>query len=358
MTADDDLGRVEVDLKHLMKDESTNGRMADRVDGFKALQAGEGMPGKLEWSVGYYSKTRITKSQLAQQTYDTSIRDLDELKAQVRAVSSRKLREAGKDETAEFEQLQAQEHKNIEDRMIISAPPPDGYPSGVLSIQIHQITGLELEKINKRQASKDEEASSDEETGESLPSSYCTIIVNHAKVFKTRTKPKNAKPFFNAGTERFIKDWRTAEVFVAVKDARVHEDDALLGVVHFPLSETFKHRSQINSFYPLAGGVGFGRIRISMVWRAVQLQAPPEALGWEVGTLQVEPEIKTQDLPHDLTGLKLRLNTNLGSGKMNPTGGQGLWKPKHRSDDPIHLAVRKRYSSPLVIEFKKHSALS
>ncbi|KAK4992636.1 hypothetical protein LTR50_000970 [Elasticomyces elasticus] len=357
MTADDDLGRVEVDLKHLMKDESTNGRMADRVDGFKALQAGEGMPGKLEWSVGYYSKTRITKSQLAQQTYDTSIRDLDELMARVRAVSSRKLREAGKDETAEFEQLQAQEHKNIEDRMIISAPPPDGYPSGVLSIQIHQITGLELEKINKRQASKDEEASSDEETGESLPSSYCTIIVNHAKVFKTRTKPKNAKPFFNAGTERFIKDWRTAEVFVAVKDARVHEDDALLGVVHFPLSETFKHRSQINSFYPLAGGVGFGRIRISMVWRAVQLQAPPEALGWEVGTLQVEPEIKTQDLPHDLASLKLRLNTNLGNGKMNPTGGQGLWKPKHRSDDPIHLAVRKRYSSPLVIEFKKHSAL-
>lgn len=46
-TADDDLGRVELDLRKVMTDEQTNGKMNDRVDGFKALKAGEvsGSPG-------------------------------------------------------------------------------------------------------------------------------------------------------------------------------------------------------------------------------------------------------------------------------------------------------------------------
>lgn len=40
-TADDDLGRVEVDLKNIMTSHETNGQMHTRVDGFKALKAGE-----------------------------------------------------------------------------------------------------------------------------------------------------------------------------------------------------------------------------------------------------------------------------------------------------------------------------
>ena len=81
----------------------------------------------------------------------------------------------------------------------------------------------------------------------------------------------------NAGTERYISDWQNTEVYVSVRDARIKEDDALLGIVHLPLHEVFKERSQINGFYPLTGGIGYGRIRISMVWRSVQLQAPMPA---------------------------------------------------------------------------------
>lgn len=40
-TADDDLGRVEVDLKKIMTSDESNGKMHTRVDGFKALKAGE-----------------------------------------------------------------------------------------------------------------------------------------------------------------------------------------------------------------------------------------------------------------------------------------------------------------------------
>lgn len=41
-TADDDLGRIEVPLKELMKNERSNGRMWEREDPFEALNAGEG----------------------------------------------------------------------------------------------------------------------------------------------------------------------------------------------------------------------------------------------------------------------------------------------------------------------------
>ncbi len=44
-------------------------------------------------------------------------------------------------------------------------------------------------------------------------------------------KPITSSPMFNAGTERFVKDWRTAHVAVTVKDSRMRENDAILGTV-------------------------------------------------------------------------------------------------------------------------------
>jgi Ca2+-dependent lipid-binding protein len=224
-TADDDLGRIEVDLKHLMKSEQTNGKMYKRCDGFRALKKGEDMPGKLDWNVGYFSKTRIQDCQLQQQTYDPEVRTMAQLKDSVDKACEKKLREAfikGDDmsrDDKELEQQKAQELKERQDQMIISAPPPEGYPSGIFSIQIHQITGLELEKLSKGDDSSDIQ-DEEREAGDSLPSAYCNVIINHRKVFKTRTKPQNAKPFYNAGTERFIADWQNAEVHIGVRDAR------------------------------------------------------------------------------------------------------------------------------------------
>lgn len=110
-TADDDLGRIELDIKELMKDDATNGKMCDREDGFKALKAGEGMPGKLRWSVGYFSKTRITDDQLTAQEEDPEIRTIDQLKEKVYRESENKLREANKNESEEIEQQKAQDFK-------------------------------------------------------------------------------------------------------------------------------------------------------------------------------------------------------------------------------------------------------
>ena len=352
-SADDHLGKIEVDLKELMHDKRSHSKMWDRKDGFLGLESKDDMPGALHWSVGYFPKTKIQDTQLRQQQVEPDINTVQELKEKVSKEVNRKLREAtDREETLETDQQKAQDLKIKEDSMIISTPPLEDYPSGILSIQIHQITGLEFEQTSK---AKPDEGDDTEEGSDDLPSSYCTIILNHQKIFKTRTKPKNAKPFFNAGTERFIRDWRTTEVMISVRDSRVHENDPLLGIIYLPLSKIFHKRSQLVDQFPLVGGVGYGRARISIIFRSIELQAPRELLGWEYGTLEITGPITSKDLAANLCGLRLKLRTSVTRGKMYSTGtGQARqWKGKH--DRPVRLAVRERYCSCLVLEFRKSS---
>jgi len=241
--------------------------------------------------------------------------------------------------------------------MVSSTPPLDDYPSGVFSIQIHQITGLEFEKINKNQAHSEEGDDMAEGAGD-LPSSYATVIINHQTIFRTRTKPKNNKPFFNAGTERFVRDWRTTEVMVAVRDSRVHENDPLLGMVYLSLGKVLRDRSQVMDSYPLVGGIAYGRIRISIVFRSIQLQSPKELLGWDsYGTLEITSSITSKDISTDLQGLRIKLRAGVNRGKMYTskadTGEGSRWTGKR--ERLVRLAVRKRYGSCMVVEFRKHN---
>jgi hypothetical protein len=351
-TADDDLGRIELDIKDLMKNEETNGKMHDREDGFKAMKAGEGMPGQLSWSVGYFSKTRITDEQLAQQDEDPDVKTVDQLKKKMYKEAENKLREASADHQHEVEQQKAEDFHARQDELIIASPPSEEYPSGILSIQIHQITGLETEVLNKNKA-EDSEAAEGEE-GDDLPSAYCTIILNHKKVFRTRTKPKNNKPFFNAGCERFISDVRNCEVHIAVRDARVHEDDPLLGIIYLPLEKVFHKRSQVNSVFPLSGGVGYGRARVSMVFRSVQCQLPKQLTGWDYGTLDIKPTVKAIELPEDLSNMRIKIRTRNSRGKLQ-SRGPNEWQAKN--DKAIRLPIRMRYATPIVVEFRQDATL-
>lgn len=354
--ADDDLGRIEVDLKAIMKDDESNGRISDRVDDFKDLQPGGHMLGQLEWSVGYFPKAGIQGCQFEQQTHDPEIRSMDQLKAKVNETSERKLREAaaknGRDSRREGEliQLKAQGLKEAEDAMIISAPPPQDHPSGILSIQIHNITGLELSRKNKDPSATMEEPADEAETGGGLPSAYCTIIINHRKTYKTRTKPQNSKPFYNAGCERFIGDWRECEAYVSVRDSRLTEEDPLLGMVHLPLYEVFRERSQVMETWPLAGGVGHGKIRISLVWRSVALQAPRNLIGWDCGTVVVQPTATSAGLDGSLQSSKLELRTEIGRGKMYASKGEHSWRTKR--NQPLRMPVIRRYASCMSISFR------
>ncbi|KAL8706429.1 MAG: hypothetical protein Q9201_000484 [Fulgogasparrea decipioides] len=356
-SADDDLGRIEIDLKQLMNDSRSSSRMWQREDGFTALSPSEAMPGKLQWSVGYFPKERIKKEQLERQSLEPDVRSLQQLKDKIAKDVGRKMREAisTNDESLEVEQQKAQDLKIREDNIIASTYPLQDSRSGILSIQIHQISGLELEKINKQD--NEEDLADDTAEGEDdLPSSYCTVILNHQKIFKTRTKPKSSQPFFNAATERFIRDWRSAEVMISVRDARVHENDPLLGLIYLPLRRIFKQRSQVVDYYPIVGGIGYGRARVSLVFRSVKLHLPLNFLGWEYGTIEIAACTSSLgELPASLHELRLKLRTSISRGKMYPadaTQVQIRWQGKR--GQPVHLAVERRYRSCLVIEFRKN----
>ena len=239
--------------------------------------------------------------------------------------------------------------------MIIATPPLHDYPTGIFSIQIHNVTGLEMQQLNKRQE-KSNEGDETEGGGAELPSSYCTVILNHQKIFRTRTKPKNAKPFFNAGTERLIRDWRSTEVMISVRDSRIHENDALLGIIYLPLGKILADRSQVMDSYPLVGGIGYGRARISMVFRSINLTLPKQSLGWDYGTVQIKGAITSKDMSSDLQGLRLKLHTTVNRAKMYSASSEDnskQWTGKHNR--PVHLAVRKRYCSCIVMEFRKNN---
>lgn len=357
-TADDDLGRVEVDLKKLIHTPESHNQMQDREDRFTGQDPDEQMPGALQWSVGYFSKVRILQQQLEQQTVIEDIRTQEELKKHISEQSANKLREAGKaPDDEELHQQRVQDYAELEDNMIISAPPPQEFPSGILSVQIHNITGLEVQKLRKRDNKNgDSDIEEETETDDDMPDSYCNIILNHKKIYRTRTKPKNSKPFFNAGTERFIRDWKNCEVIVAVRDAREREDDPLIGIVYLPMGKLLKERSQVMQMFPLVGGIGFGRARISIVWRSVELKLPPTLLGWDYGTLEIRGAIRVKgQLPEKPTKSRLKIRSDLGRVKMYPNDDQKEWllKGNDSKNQSAFLPVRKRYSSALVLEFRE-----
>lgn len=363
-TADDDLGRVEVDLKELIKSPESHNKIQDRTDRFTAQDPDEKMAGSLEWSVGYFSKVKITPKQLEQQTVNEEITSKDQLKEHISELSANKLREAGKAaDDEELHQQRAQDYNEMETSMIISAPPSQDHLSGILSVQIHNVTGLEVQKLNKQgkdnKHGEEDAVDEDEEGTSDLPDSYCNIILNQKKIFRTRTKPKNSKPFFNAATERFVRDWRNTEVIISIRDAREREDDPLIGILYLPLTKVFAEKSQVMDTYPLVGGIGYGRARISMVWRSVELQLPPRLRGWDYGTIEIRGRIKAKQGLSDthLLNSRLKIRTNLGKAKMYSTSnGEWTIKKHHQessASESSFLAVRKRYASCLVVEFRE-----
>lgn len=267
--------------------------------------------------------------------------------------AERKLREAtAHDEPKEIHQQKTQDYKEQENALICSSPPDPTFPSGILSIQIHNITGLEVEAPQKRDKNDEGDREDEAERSDDPPSSYRTIIPNHKKIYTTRTKPKNVKPFFNAVTEHFIRDWQTAEVMISCRDSRERENDALLGIVYLPLAKVFEKRSQVMDMYPLVGGIGFGRARISLMFRSIELQLPKRQIGWDYGTLEIKTPVRPRgNLPQDLLHHRIKLLTDTSKIKMQSNNNE--WRSSN--DESGFLACRKRYAMPLIIEFRTSS---
>lgn len=233
-SADDVVGKVELSLQKLIQHP---GKMYQQVSKLRGVKADSEMPGELHWEVGFFGKTQF---RAAMRTDGKDLNLPPEL---------RNKKELQDDKGA----------INTEKEDAVAHTPPDPlWPSGILSIVVHQIVNLELENMKgseggKRKGGKEyEPARPDagevkEESSKSLPSAYCAILLNDELVYKTRTKIASSKPIYNAGTERFVRDWRSAIVTVAVRDSRNRQHDPLIGVVPLKLSDILQTSSQVGT---------------------------------------------------------------------------------------------------------------
>ena len=340
-TADDIVGKVELSMQKMIQHP---GKMYPQVSRLSGMNEGSDMPGELHWEVGYFGKPKFRPA----------------------------LRTDGKDrnlpkqlqDKAEFQDDKGT--LDTEDSDAVAHTPPDPlWPSGVCSIIVHQIVNLELENIQgsegNRKGREFEPAkpygeATDEES-KTLPSSYCTILFNDELVYRTRSKAVSSKPIFNAGTERFMRDWRSGIITVTVRDSRNREHDPILGVVPLRLSDLLTTSSQVTRWYPLDGGVGFGRIRISLLFRGVETRLPPNMLGWDVGTFEFLSE-KILATGWDKSQTKLKLRTGGSTGKVprnqchkTDEGDGVIWDISAAKNHQVRLPVKHRYRSPIVFEF-------
>ncbi|PSN68985.1 hypothetical protein BS50DRAFT_675241 [Corynespora cassiicola Philippines] len=340
-TADDIVGKVELSMQKMIQHP---GKMYPQVSKLSGMDDGSEMPGELHWEVGYFGKPKFRAS----------------------------LRTDGKNhalpkELRDDEKLQDEKGviNSDEDDAVMHTPPDPLWPSGICSIVVHQIVNLELDNVKgtsgSRKGREFEPAKpygeAHEETGGNLPTSYCTILYNDQLVYRTRAKAVSSQPIFNAGTERFIRDWRSAIVTITVRDQRNREHDPILGVVPLKLSDILETSSQVTRWYPLDGGIGFGRIRISLLFRSIETRLPPNMLGWDVGTFEFTSErILATGYSH---APKLRLRTGGSTGKIGRSHARkldeqdgyywDLYENDHKNN--IRLPVKHRYRSPIVFEF-------
>ncbi|KAL8811803.1 MAG: hypothetical protein Q9223_004873 [Gallowayella weberi] len=340
-SADDIVGKIELSMQKMIQHP---GRMYPHVSKLRGMEADSEMPGELHWEVGFFGKPQFRPA----------------------------LRTDGKDPSLPKQLKDKEEFQDekgtldTEEKDAVAHTPPDPlWPSGVCSIIIHQIVNLELENIqgsegNRKgreyEPAKPAGENTDEES-KKLPSSYCTILFNDQLVYRTRSKVVSSKPIFNAGTERFMRDWRSGIVTVTVRDSRHREHDPILGVVPLRLSDILQTSSQVTRWYPLDGGIGFGRVRISLLFRSIETRLPPNMLGWDVGTFEFT-STKILALNYHAHA-KLKMRTGGSTGVIGRTQcrslpeGDGMFFDiaKKEGKNNVRLPVKFRYRSPVIFEF-------
>lgn len=395
---DDMLGRADVNLKDLAKHPN---KLFRRADTLKGLDREKTKQGVIHWSLGFFGKAPSMRKEVEgrkQEMASEGSKDAGE-KGKTHEGSTRDDAKKIHDDESEHAGHEMErdsiesgsplseeviDEKNTQTRNqqtdVDFQPPDPSLPSGILSMQIHQIANLEVADGHKsmRPRKKDEpgqdvETVETEDDPEHAPSAYCRIILNDEIIFQTRTKALNSNPFYNAGTERFIRDWRRTLIMVVVYDFRVREADAILGVVPIKLSDLFRESSQVTQFFPLAGGVGHGRIRLSLLFRPVERTSREKTrLGWNIGTVRLLSSPVATDFDeskgasaHDVHLVSLRASTLAGSAKIAANRARYVdresksaveWK-LYDHDFPFKVPARRRYAAPYVIEFRSLSPL-
>ncbi|WFD31648.1 hypothetical protein MSPP1_002687 [Malassezia sp. CBS 17886] len=326
-TADDIVGRVNKPLRDLVRNPN---KFTPHLSHLMGFEDADRMQGKLCWSVGFFEKAELNSKLTKKPDADASRAEKE---------SERKPSPVDSEQEA----------------LSLNTPPDPQWPSGVLSVIVKHINGLEGREVEKGVDSDEREGphGQDVQAGASaLPCGYCEIILNDNLVYKTRVKQYSNMPFFNAGTEVFVRDWTQSDLNIVVRDARLREHDPIMGIVAMKLTDLFKDSSQVEQTFSLQDGVGYGKVALSIVFRSVQLQLPAEMRGFNTVSVDLlsntEVTGNTQALTEKLNNVRVTIVAGthahkFGTMRKQPTGAE--------NEPRLRIPVYDRYSTLLVWRF-------
>ncbi|WVR07786.1 hypothetical protein IAU60_004829 [Kwoniella sp. DSM 27419] len=309
-SADDDLGMVEVDLAELVDTHAS--KLHHRRDHLQADKPGMRSSGVLNWSVRFHPLWQMSPEE-AQKRILAARQDrvntgeppdqahpwwMDWIEKVVDGKDQKWVRERQERRKQTMAWFTGErEHDELEAAM----KPSEEMRSGVLQFHIHQCVDLETETNSGTYGSHTSSARSAAAGKPALaslidrtptenpdpPSAYTEVHLNDKLVYRTRTKQVTPLPYFNAVSERFVRDWTKGKIVFVVRDERNREHDPILGMVIIPLREAFRSRSQFSRWFPLVGGLGWGRIRLSLLWKPLDMSVPRGVSGFEVAALRL-----------------------------------------------------------------------
>ncbi|BGP20364.1 hypothetical protein JCM10213_002327 [Rhodosporidiobolus nylandii] len=266
--------------------------------------------------------------------------------------------EREKESDEEHERRKRKRMEKLDEMLNARHPAPLSHPSGILAYQIHQIADLELPKragvVQKTVRAAFAPGGTSSIRKADVPSSYVQAFVNEEMVYRTRLKPFSNAPYFNAGAETLLRDWQQGTVSFAVMDYRDRDHDVMVGFVHLQLKEMLQDKCQITKWFPITGGAGSGRLRISLLFKPLAMKIPRGLREWSIGTLEV--------LEARVEGAKEGLSASLKFGIEQ--GGKGTTEVAEATQDgslhfplrqPLHLPVLSRLSPVGVTLEEKHS---
>ncbi|KAE8229644.1 hypothetical protein CF326_g5382 [Tilletia indica] len=358
-TADDIQGRVTEPIKELMKHPN---KMTRRTDPLKGFEEADKMAGTLTWEVGYFEKAKLNRAlqrkapPAAEEAKKKQEEEKDAAEKETNAVKEQEMRDA--------EALKAP-MDSAEEADALTTPPDTRWRSGILSLTIDHIAGLELRQLfergamgKEREGAAGQDVDKDAETESQLPSSYCEVVLNSEIVYRTRVKMLNNMPFFAAGSEFFVRDWQEATVQIVVRDAKTREHDAVLGIIDLRLKDLFSDTSVRQGAYSLSDGIGYGKVYISAVFKAVRLELPRERLGWDTVTVELISYLKVEGIDEEWTkklgGKKITVSTGDATEKVDSAEKQDVQASEGKIVEPfLRLPSYARYSTNLTFEIGK-----
>jgi Ca2+-dependent lipid-binding protein len=172
-TADDMVGKVELSMQKMIQHP---GKMYPQLSKLSGTDAGSAMPGELHWEVGYFGKTKFRpalRTDGKDRNLPEGLRDSEVLR----------------DEKGTLDTALAD--------AVAHTPPDPLWPSGIVSIVIHQIVNLEFENVKGTQGSrKGREYEPAKPYGEAKEEvSKSTLIAANSMLIKRLTLPHRSAHF-------------------------------------------------------------------------------------------------------------------------------------------------------------------